>query len=993
MKKTIIFWTLILSAQINSQAQCWDPQLPNTITTDWRATNTSNTWDWTQELFNDFYIKNRTNPVTRYSPFWSPQGSTGTNLLLTDFQVYVNRQNKDFHPEDGWELLVKNFGEYSADGSKDVANPFFALYNRYTGKVRAFLLVADRPASSQNGALLKAKLGGTRFTALWQHMKPIGQAVENFNRDLNAYLNNPYSNEIDRWLYSEFVVAYDPCTCLDLRDPNALSLIQFEYFLVSTAEIDATIEGTIAEQVSQGGGPVKSNPSFALNGFDNVKKTIEAGQKGYNTWGKYKTWFNTQLNNFTDSMYRDQLWKGLEASKELSPEFYEDLLQNLIGQTTCNYSDFINGTYDIDPLAFMSPVENSILNKNYSSIKAFASIFPYVGTVLAVFDLFVDDGGTTMPAPKGPTVFDVSLKLDGKIEATNGIQDHQFFTPGYTTNSQNFNWIPTYNNILGVFNVLELPDFEYFEIRPTLTNLTESIADISNPCKLNYTNFHNLDGANEVIFKQYKPKEKLKYILNPASLLEVESVEAAIVLEYLGEDNLFIEKPSEYNSVKAIPYNPMIFTPDQNDTINSVAWSKDTLKSFVPKFLYMGSNSLASGVYLNNDGLLEDLSGNTVAVLTRVLYPSKGSAAVKRIKSVNDHTDLTFDVATTSYPNVDSSEIQFRTDYLPNTCFDKLSFTLLGNNNFGKIYAKVIVRLRHKNQPDLDPVTLVFSYDLTQKLQTATKRPETGSYSATVWGKNWTSHNECCWKCGTDYDFTSAEIQNYRYLEAITLNSTPYNWDFFKSHNLTYNGEPSLTSIGTITVPDNSVIPSNTILRAGGAVNIGENVLIGSGSEIYSEVKIEVANGTELESNVILEIAGKGSIKYGCSDYNYQSLELSSEEITAFCGSPEYKQRALFKVDPSGHHNNDTIDRSSSHLDYRIYPNPNKGIFELQFTNSNEDFKIEVIDAVGGIVQKVNKPIGQNNVTIDISDRSSGIYLIRIAGDNNPQLTKRVVKY
>lgn len=78
MKKTIIFRTLILSAQINSQAQCWDPLLPNTITTDWRATNTSNTWDWTQELFNDFYIKNRTNPVTRYSPFWSPQGSVSS---------------------------------------------------------------------------------------------------------------------------------------------------------------------------------------------------------------------------------------------------------------------------------------------------------------------------------------------------------------------------------------------------------------------------------------------------------------------------------------------------------------------------------------------------------------------------------------------------------------------------------------------------------------------------------------------------------------------------------------------------------------------------------------------------------------------------------------------------------------------------------------------------------------------------------------------------
>lgn len=120
MKKYLISGLLVFSTLINTQAQCWDPQVPNTITTDWRAASTSNTWDWTQELFTDFYIKNRTNPVARHSPFWTPQSSTGTNLLLTDFQVYVNRDDKDFHPEDGWELLIKNFGEFSIDGSKDI---------------------------------------------------------------------------------------------------------------------------------------------------------------------------------------------------------------------------------------------------------------------------------------------------------------------------------------------------------------------------------------------------------------------------------------------------------------------------------------------------------------------------------------------------------------------------------------------------------------------------------------------------------------------------------------------------------------------------------------------------------------------------------------------------------------------------------------------------------------------------------------------------------
>jgi len=221
IKKIIILGLLVFSTLINTQAQCWDLQVPNTITTDWRAANTSNTWDWTQETFNDMYIIGRSNPCSAISPFWSPQSSSGTNILLSDFRDFVNRDDKDFHPEDGWELLAKNFGEYSVNGTRDVANPFFALYNRNTGKVRAFLMVADIPTSSQNGALLRAQFSGNRATALWQHMKPIGQAVENFDRSLNADLNNEYRNQPNYWLFSEFVVAYDPCTCLDLGDPTA----------------------------------------------------------------------------------------------------------------------------------------------------------------------------------------------------------------------------------------------------------------------------------------------------------------------------------------------------------------------------------------------------------------------------------------------------------------------------------------------------------------------------------------------------------------------------------------------------------------------------------------------------------------------------------------------------------------------------------------------------------------------------------------------------
>lgn len=85
----------------------------------------------------------------------------------------------------------------------------------------------------------------------------------------------------------------------------------------------------------------------------------------------------------------------------------------------------------------------------------------------------LNSGGnsSTSQAVQGPVVFEANLTLDGNIKKFSAISAPGFYTPGFTTNS-NTNFIPTYNNILGVFNVLELPDFEFSNILPSVTNHT-----------------------------------------------------------------------------------------------------------------------------------------------------------------------------------------------------------------------------------------------------------------------------------------------------------------------------------------------------------------------------------------------------------------------------------------------------------------------------------------------------------------------------------------
>lgn len=75
MKRLIQQIFILLSFGATAIAQCWNPTVPNTITTDWTKPNTSNTWDWTQEQFDDIYISN-------------PLG-TPTNLPITSRNIHL----------------------------------------------------------------------------------------------------------------------------------------------------------------------------------------------------------------------------------------------------------------------------------------------------------------------------------------------------------------------------------------------------------------------------------------------------------------------------------------------------------------------------------------------------------------------------------------------------------------------------------------------------------------------------------------------------------------------------------------------------------------------------------------------------------------------------------------------------------------------------------------------------------------------------------------
>lgn len=78
-----------------------------------------------------------------------------------------------------------------------------------------------------------------------------------------------------------------------------------------------------------------------------------------------------------------------------------------------------------------------------------------------------------------------------------------------------------------------------------------------------------------------------------------------------------------------------------------------------------------------------------------------------------------------------------------------------------------------------------------------------------------------------------------------------------------------------------------------------------------------------------------------------------------------------------------------------IYPNPNKGQFEISFTsNNNQNGVVEVIDVLGNLVQQQSKQLktGFNKLAIDISNQANSIYFVRIV-TNEGNYTSRIIKH
>ncbi|HEY1045459.1 MAG TPA: hypothetical protein VGF79_03405, partial [Bacteroidia bacterium] len=788
------------------QAQCYDQ--PTTKSTDWRnyPASSANDWDWTlNRAIHPVYLSNNLSTPSLYIelPYYctKPLGSgscDGTQNVLNYQFLGNSAKYQDINPEDGWELLLKDFGTPNPAGQNNGgtgrSNPYFILYNKFTGKMKIYMAlmgIQNKQAAFIRIGFDNYEPGTTKIyatnqanRALFSNAEPIQKTVLEFKpvlefKQMNQVLQ--FQNQLNyQWTVCELTTSYDPCTCLNPDDhANKISTLRMQLVNVGTVDIEATIDGraTPLGSVAQ-----SSDASSTVNGslasfFKVATDAGNAAQKGASDWNNTQSTMN-QIIDFGNDVLIKHLAK--EWLRKDNPNFDEFTLKSMNKTALKN---LLGAPDSIKQMFGVRQPSSTKLGKVLEASKGIASNLPYVGMAIGIVDYFMAGGGESAGQEKsGPVTYDINLRLHGTLTEKQSVADVTFYTPGSPIPSNTSSHLnPIYNNILGVFNILELPDVEFAEIGNNLSreDVVNKLSSASF-CQYNYDNFNDLENANAIKFRQYRPKSDIKYVLNPASNLEVVSIDAAIVFEYKHNQNLFPNKIVDFLNSSAIPFH--------------------------------------GDMVLNNNQLtLED-----------------------RVNNLENSSNLKLEYVSRNYPLDTTSMIRFRTNYIPITCFTSLDFTLLGSDNFGEIYVKLYIRLKRKNSPNSEPITLVQTLDWKEKVIHATKLSDlSGTFTTSLYANKMTTTPRY-FKCKTDL-FNSRNYSEYVFKSKFNITQLAFNdKGLYLGNNYSYSNEQYLTVQDRLIIPSGAIIPDNSVIKAGGVVTIKPNVVLGSNVKIISAVQIDL---------------------------------------------------------------------------------------------------------------------------------------------------------
>ncbi len=483
---TIAVFVILASIIGPALGQCFNNV--NTITT--YNPSDPNFWDWKSPVWQTNIYSTLSGQVNSIvSPFYTIPSNLD-NYSNPNIISFVQNASKDLQPEDGWELLVKNLGVSS---SVPISDPYVIFYNKYTGKIRAFFLITQLFSETLNndvahGGLIKihfADPNKSPFEAyqsnlLTSYSSPL-LPLDRFKRDISLSTTNEFRNILPYWLYADFPVVYDPCTC------SNSGTLTIETNLINSGKVDININSVpYASTVADG--KVNRSTDF-LQGFTDFSGKVEGGFKAAATASEALGKINEGIKKQTKFDIKTKLGNEL-------PD----------------------------------------ISKTLNTVGSWASLIPEAGTaikaVTSILDFFTG-GGSSNVGPSAVMIMN-DFKATGDITSISGKNVATFPLPGSDQSKKAVSGRPIYNNTLGVFNLLYTPKVKVKEWREDSDTFLWSCCnfEIFGICFSPNKNYHR-QSKQRLYFSLTSDPNNLKFAINPALNIDLSKsdIRAAFVIE------------------------------------------------------------------------------------------------------------------------------------------------------------------------------------------------------------------------------------------------------------------------------------------------------------------------------------------------------------------------------------------------------------------------------------------------------------------------------
>ena len=406
-----------------------------------------------------------------HSPIYQPD-----NLLIDNLRVAL-----DMKPEDGWELIRRDFGVLQ---SGSLANPrperlYVVMYNKYSSILRIFYARGgtQRPPFSSARVTLRFPESSTYQTSLLDLSEGLIPIDKLFSKGKVFVSPSPFNNGLYQWFYVDFPMQYDPCTCY--YDSRLVASVDF--IVNSTIQLEGSATGSLTAQNTN---PAQLADTEKKLSFKDLQSGAQKAVKTYKTISQFKDDQNAAIKKF--------LAPNLVPGSN-KPAALTSFQQNLLG------SQFL---------------------------KQGLSALPYIGAAVSLLDFFIAGGKKAEPTGPldvklTPMALDMTMTLNGTMRTEFPYGDIIFNNPGSAQGTNPAADYPYYNETMGVFNLLYTPVVNRIFKRERLGSTRDGFY-----------------WRTEILYRFENP---IKYVLNPAARLQLEEAQAAIVV---GGDSIGLWGPA-----------------------------------------------------------------------------------------------------------------------------------------------------------------------------------------------------------------------------------------------------------------------------------------------------------------------------------------------------------------------------------------------------------------------------------------------------------------